>query len=64
MKNIILLLFAIVIAGCDDHPAPQSESNTDSLIRYLDKENGVVCYQVSTFDSRLSCVKVSDGVKQ
>lgn len=41
---------------------PRTVRGTDDLIKYEDKENGVVCYQVSRPSGypNLSCVKVSN----
>lgn len=63
MKKIIMLLCVIFVAGCDSYPVSGSKNDAKTLVRFEDKENGVVCYQVFGGSAPLSCVKVSDGVK-
>ncbi len=61
-KSIIACSVALAIlsmTGCDKFIAPTGVNSANALTRYVDKENGVICYQAG--DKTLSCVKV-DGV--
>lgn len=62
MRCLILLLCIIMATGCDrlaiDHPSPV-ENSADKLTRYVDRDNGVICYQVFyASTTSVSCVKV------
>lgn len=57
MKRLILLVAVLAVTGCDKFVTPTGKNSAEALTRYIDKENGVVCYQ--GVDNRtLSCVKV------
>lgn len=61
-KSIIACCVALAIlsmTGCDKFIAPTGVNSANALTRYVDKENGVICYQSDI--KTLSCVKV-DGV--
>ena len=60
MRNAILLLCVLAAAGCDTFVTPTGVNSAEALTRYVDKENGVICYQ-GTDVRTLSCVKVSGG---
>lgn len=49
------------LAGCDKVVAPAGENSTSALTRFVDKENGVICYQDAGFRQAFSCVKVPGG---
>lgn len=62
-KSIIACCVALAIlsmTGCDKFFAPTGVNSANALTRYVDKENGVICYQ-GVSNKTLSCVKV-DGV--
>ena len=57
MKRLILLVVVLALTGCDKFITPTGKNSAEALTRYIDKENGVVCYQ--GVDNRtLSCVRV------
>lgn len=59
MKRLILLVAVLAVTGCDKFVTPTGKNSAEALTRYIDKENGVVCYQ--GVDNRtLSCVKVRE----
>ncbi len=61
MRNAILLLCVLAVVGCDFQlTEPYSVNPTSALTRYVDKENGVICYEQRNLRT-LSCVKVSGG---
>lgn len=60
MRNAILLLCVLAAAGCDNVVTPGGSNSTNALTRYVDKENGVICYE-NPAKRILSCVKVSGG---
>lgn len=62
-KSIIACCVALAIlsmTGCDKIVAPTGVNSANALTRYVDKDNGVICYQ-GVNNNTLSCVKV-DGV--
>lgn len=59
MGKIILALFVLALGGC---MPPPGEKSSDTLIIYVDKENGVNCYRAPVDTRAFSCVKVSNGV--
>lgn len=57
--KIIMAFFVIAISGCkpfDINASGATKDATMDLKRYVDKDNGVVCYQ--DIDNTLSCVVV------
>lgn len=56
MKRLILLVVVLAVAGCDKFVTPTGVNSAEALTRYVDKENGVVCYQAA--NTAFSCVKV------
>ncbi len=61
-KSIIACCVAVALlslTGCDTFITPTGVNSANALTRYVDKENGVICYQSDI--KTLSCVKV-DGV--
>ena len=58
MRKFILLVAALTVAGCDKVVMPTGVNSANALTRYLDKENGVVCYQAANNLAAFSCVKV------
>lgn len=50
-----------LLAGCDayDGKIKPSDNGTNSLVKYEDAENGVICYRAVGRDG-ISCVKVSE----
>lgn len=64
MRRAILLLCILMATGCDrlaiDNPSP-AEHSADKLTRYVDRDNGVICYQVFyASTTSVSCVKVKE----
>lgn len=65
MRNTILLVCVglaaaciTLVAGCDKFVTPTGVNSAEALTRYIDKENGVVCYQAANSKAAFSCVKV------
>ena len=61
-KSIIACCVALAVmsmTGCDRVITPTGVNSANALTCYVDKENGVICYQGDK--NTLSCVKV-DGV--
>lgn len=56
MKKLILLVAVLSVTGCDG-----GLKSPDALLKYRDKENGVICYQDPDEWKAFSCVKVSGG---
>lgn len=52
-------LSLIALAGCDKIAVPTGVNSANSLTRYVDKENGVICYQSG--NTAVSCLKLSGG---
>lgn len=60
MKVLLILPFIALISGCGDvTPSPPSQIRNITP-SFVDKENGVLCYQVFQNNQVLSCVKVTD----
>ena len=59
MRKLILLVAVLAITGCDKFIAPTGVNSAEALTRYVDKENGAICYQNDI--KTLSCVKISGG---
>lgn len=57
MRTAIALLAAVVLCGCVK--GYKADMNKSSVIdRYIDKDNGVVCYFVGGYYGRaISCLK-------
>lgn len=62
MRSLALLCCILAVTGCDTVVLPTGDNSTKALTRYVDDENGVICYQAQTDPRNLSCVKVRDGV--
>ncbi|HEJ7283072.1 TPA: hypothetical protein SMF87_004524 [Serratia marcescens] len=62
MRNAILLLCVVLAAGCDKIAVPTGVNSANSLTRYVDKENGVICYQSG--NTAVSCVKLAGGERE
>jgi hypothetical protein len=60
VKKLILLVAVMVLTGCDKVIVPTGVNSTEALTRYVDKENGVVCYQAANSKAAFSCVKVRE----
>ena len=58
MKRLILLVAVLALTGCDKFITPTGVNSAEALTRYIDKENGVVCYQAANSKAAFSCVKV------
>lgn len=58
MKRLILLVAVLAVTGCDTFVTPTGVNSAEALTRYIDKENGVVCYQAANSKAAFSCVKV------
>lgn len=58
MRKLILLVATLTVAGCDKVIVPTGVNSAEALTRYVDKENGVVCYQAANSKAAFSCVKV------
>lgn len=62
-KSIIACCVSLAIlttTGCDV-VVPTTVNSSEALTRFVDKDNGVVCYQRDM--KTLSCVKVSEVAK-
>ncbi|WP_109217628.1 hypothetical protein [Klebsiella pneumoniae] len=58
MKRLILLVAVLALTGCDKFITPTGVNSAEALTRYIDQENGVVCYQAANSKAAFSCVKV------
>lgn len=61
MKRLILLVAVLAVTGCDKVITHTGVNSAEALTRYIDKENGVVCYQAANRQAAFSCVKVRQG---
>lgn len=63
MKGLLLAVCISSIAllgmtGCDKFVTPTGVNSANALTRYVDSENGVICYQDNAKRDAFSCVKV------
>ena len=56
-----MLVAVLAVTGCDKVVMPTGLNSSEALTRYVDKENGVVCYQAANSKAAFSCVKVAKG---
>lgn len=58
--KVIMAFFVIAISGCQPFDIDESESTKDATIdlkRFVDKDNGVMCYE-NLSSKALSCVAI------